>query len=125
MALIIGVMLAGCATGPCGALPSKSQADLLTDAGFKAYTPKAPQHLAKVQALPPGKVVMNEYQGGTHYVVCPDPSSKQCYLGNQAAYDRYQQSAIQQNISEDQRRVSEHISDPEFWSMWEDSQGGG
>jgi hypothetical protein len=121
---LTGFFLAGCATSPSGSL-TPTQADLLAQAGFKAHTPTSPEKLAYVQTLPAKKVVLNQYNDKPLYLVCTNPDSKQCYLGDQAAYDRYKQMAIQQSISEDQRNVQEHRWDPEAWQMWVDSQGGG
>ncbi len=126
MTAAIGIALVGCASAPSvspGA--SKSQTDLLQDAGFKAYTAKTPQHVAYLNTLPAKKVVSNQYQGKVLYLVRPEPGSQQCYLGDKAAYQRYQQMAIQQNLSEDQHKVSEDRWDPEATQMWADSQGGG
>jgi len=126
MALIIGFLPAGCATGPAGGPPAtKSQADLLKDAGFLAHTPNSPQKLAYVQTLPAKKVVMNQHQGQILYLVCTDSDSNQCYLGDKAAYERYQQMAIQQSLTEDQHKVSEERWDPEALDMWVDAHGGG
>jgi hypothetical protein len=69
--------------------------------------------------------VLNQYNDKPLYLVCTDPDSKQCFVGDQAAYQRYQQLGVQQAISEDQRDVQEHRWDPEAWQMWVDSQGGG
>jgi len=123
MVMVIGMVMAGCATGP-SAGPSKSQPDLLNEAGFKAYTPSSSQHLSYVQTLPAKKVVSNKYQDKVLYLVCTDPDSRQCYLGDEAAYQRYQQMAIQQSFADEHHRVSEERQDPVFWSMWIDSQGG-
>ncbi len=120
--LVIGLFLVGCATGP-SVSSTPTQADLLAQAGFIAHTPKSPQRVALVNTLPAKKVVLNKYKKPL-YLVCPNPDSKQCFLGDKAAYDRYKQLAIQNAISEDQRKVSEERSDPEFWNMWMDSQGG-
>ena len=126
MTAVIGIFLAGCATGPSSSPAAvKSQADLLKDAGFKLHTANTPQKQAYVQTLPAKKVVSNQYKGQTCYLVCTDPDSKQCFLGDEAAYKRYQQSAIQQSLSADQHKVSEERSDPEALQMWVDSQGGG
>jgi hypothetical protein len=126
MTAMIGIALVGCASAPSvSPVASKSQTDLLQDAGFKAYTAKTPQHTAYLNTLPAKKVVSNQYQGKVLYLVCPDPGSKQCYLGDKAAYQRYQQMAIQQSLSEDQHKVSEDRWDPEALQMWVDSQGGG
>ena len=46
-------------------------------------------------------------------------------MGDEAAYQRYQQMAIQQSISDDERNVMEERSDPEALQMWVNSQGGG
>ena len=69
--------------------------------------------MAYLNTLPAKKVVSNQYQDKVLYLVCTDPDSKQCYLGDEAAYQRYQQMAIQQSISEDQHKVSEDRWDPE------------
>jgi hypothetical protein len=119
----IGIFLVGCATAPSGSA-APSQSDLLRQAGFKAHTPTKPENLTYVQTLPAKKVVLNKYQMPL-YLVCTDPNSKQCYLGDQAAYDQYKQLAIQNAISEDQHKVSEERWDPEGLTMWMDSQGGG
>jgi len=125
MAAVIGIALMGCATGPSSSsAPVKSQADLLKDAGFRTHTAQGP-HVAYIQTLPAKKVVSNQYKGQTCYLVCTDPGSKQCYLGDQAAYQRYQQMAIQQSLSEEHHRVLEERSDPQALQMWVDSQGGG
>jgi len=124
LVMVIAAVLAGCATGP-RANPSQSQPELLSQAGFRSYTPTTPEHLTRVQTLPAKKVVSNKYQDKVCYLVCPDPDSKQCFLGDEAAYQRYQQLAVQQSLPEQHHQVSEERYDPLFWSMWVDSQGGG
>jgi len=123
MAAVIGIFLVGCATAPSGS-PGQSQADLLKTAGFRIHTAQN-AHVAYIQTLPAKKVVLNKYQGKPVYLVCTDPDSKQCFLGDEAAYQRYQQMAIQQSLSEDQHKVSEDRWDPQALQMWVDSQGGG
>jgi len=127
MALLTGILLTGCATGPSTSSPAagKSQSDLLKDAGFRVHTAQSPERVAYVKTLPAKKVVVNEHQSQTLYMVCTDSDSKQCYLGDKAAYQRYQQMAIQHSLSEEQHKVSEKRWDPEAMQMWMDSQGGG
>jgi hypothetical protein len=126
MIVLLGIALAGCATGPSSSpATTKSQSDLLKDAGFRTHTANTPQKLAYLNTLPAKKVVSNQYQGKVLYLVCTDPDSKQCFLGDEAAYKRYQQMAIQQSISEDMHKVSDERSDPQALQMWVDSQGGG
>ena len=126
MMAVMGIALVGCATGPSSSpAAGQSQADLLKAAGFRTHTADKTQHVAYIQTLPAKKVVLNQYQDKPLYLVCTDPDSKQCFVGDEAAYQRYQQMAIQQSISEDQHKVSEERSDPEALQMWVDSQGGG
>ena len=125
MMVVLGIALAGCATAPSSSpAAGKSQADLLRDAGFRTHTAQD-EHVAYIQTLPAKKVVVNKSQDKPLYLICTDPDSKQCFLGDEAAYQRYQQMAIQQSISEDQHKVMEERSDPQAQQMWVDSQGGG
>jgi hypothetical protein len=124
LAAVIGIFMVGCATAP-SSNPAASQADLLAQAGFTLRTADTPKKLAYFNSLPAQKVVQQNYKGKTHYVVCPDRSTKQCYVGDEAAYQRYQQLSLQQNISAERRAVSEQRWDPEYWTLYADSQGAG
>ena len=120
---VIGLTLVGCAMAPSSA--ATSQAALLAQAGFTLRTADTPKRLAYLNSIPPQKVVQHNYQGKTLYVVCQDPSTKQCYVGDEAAYQRYQALALQAKISTEQHAVSEQRWDPEALQMWADSQGAG
>jgi hypothetical protein len=126
MLVAIGFFLTGCATPPSG-VPGAgaSQTDLLQQAGFKVYTANTPKKIAYLNTLPAKVVVSNQYQGQTHYLVRTDPNSQQCYVGNLAAYQRYQQLAAQASIAQEQRQASAQRWDPEATQMWADSQGAG
>ena len=126
MTVVLGIALAGCATGPSSSpAAGKTQDDLLKQAGFITQAANSPQRLAYIHTLPAKKVVLSQYQEKPLYLVCTDPEAKQCFLGDEAAYRRYQQLAIQQSISDDQIKVQEHRWDPEALQMWVNSQGGG
>ena len=120
---LIGIFLMGCATG-LSAGDTPTQADLLTQAGFIKHTAKD-QHVAYIKTLPAKKVVLNQYQNKPLYLVCTSPESNSCFLGDQAAYQRYQQLAVKNAISEDRYKVHEKRWDPEAVQMWADSQGAG
>jgi hypothetical protein len=124
LAAVLSIALAGCATGLTGD-STPTQADLLRQAGFILHTAKSSQGLAYIHTLPAKKVVLNQYKNKPLYLVCTDPDSKQCFLGDKAAYERYQQLAIQQSISEEKHKVSEHRWDPQALQMWVDANGGG
>jgi hypothetical protein len=125
LVVIIGLFLVGCATGPSGSPAASSQDALLSQSGFKVYKANSPDKVTYIQTLPYKKVVLNQYQDKPLYLVCTDPNSKQCFLGDEAAYKRYQQAATKVCLAEDQCQVMEHRWDPQAMQMWVDSQGGG
>jgi hypothetical protein len=128
---VIGLALVGCATGPSASSttapssPATSQSALLAQAGFILRTADTPKRLAYINSIPPQKIVQHNYKGKTLYVVCIDPSTRQCFVGDEAAYQRYQDLALQAKISADRRTVSEPRWDPEALQLWADSQGAG
>jgi len=124
MAAVIGIFLAGCAAAPSSS-PPKSQDDLLTAAGFASYVANTPQSLAYLKTLPPQEIVQHRYKGVNRYLVCTDQNSRACYVGDEAAYQRYQNLATQADIAASKRTVKEERWDPEAQLLYMDSQGGG
>jgi len=124
LAAVLGFVLAGCASAPSSSTP-RSQDDLLTAAGFKSYVPKTTQGLAYLQTLPPQEIVKHRYDGTNRFLVCTDQNSKACYVGDEAAFQRYQNLASQEDIAARKRNVSQERWDPEALTLWADSQGAG
>ena len=126
LAMMLGIILAGCAGAPSSSSSSpKSQDDLLTAAGFTSYMAKTPKSLAYLKTLPPQEIVKHTYQGTNRFLVCTDQNSKACYVGDEAAYQRYQNLANQEDIAARKRNVSQERWDPEALQLWADSQGAG
>jgi len=126
--LLLGLsfFLLGCATPPSGGPGAgASQTDLLKQAGFRVYTANTPKKIAYLNTLPANQIVSNQYQGQSHYLVRTDPNSQQCFVGDNAAYQRYQQLATQAAIAQDQQKVSAQSWDPEALQIYADSQGAG
>ena len=70
-------------------------------------------------------MVSNLYHGHLHYLVRPNPQASFCYIGDKAAYERYQQLAEQAVIAQEQQKAAAQRWDPEALQMWADSQGAG
>ena len=121
LAAVLGIALVGCAAAPSSSLP-KSQDDLLTAAGFTSYTANTPQSLAYLKTLPPQEIVQHRYKGTSRYLVCTDQNSRACYVGDEAAFQRYQNLANQADIAARKRTVSQERWDPEALQLWADSQ---
>jgi hypothetical protein len=124
MTVVIGIFLSGCAAAPSSS-PPKSQDDLLSAAGFTSYVAKTPQSLAYLKTLPPQEIVQHRDKSATRYLVCTDQNSKTCYVGDEAAYQRYQNLANQADIAASKRTVKEERWDPEALQLWGASQGAG
>lgn len=125
LAAVLGLILAGCASAPTSSSTPRSQDDLLTAAGFTSYAAKTPQSLAYLQTLPPQEIVKHRYDGTNRFLVCTDQNSKACYVGDEAAFQRYQNLADQEELAAKQRNVSQERWDPEALTLWADSQGAG
>ena len=69
--------------------------------------------------------MQHQYKGTTRYLVCTDQNAKACYVGDEAAYQRYQVLAAQAEIAASQRTVKEQRWDPEATQLWAASQGAG
>jgi hypothetical protein len=124
LAAVLAIALAGCAAVPSSSQP-RSQDDLLTAAGFTSYTAKTPESLAYLKTLPPQEIVQHRYQGTNRFLVCTDQNSRACYVGDEAAFQRYQSLAAQEELAAKQRNVSQERWDPEATQLWANSQGAG
>jgi hypothetical protein len=124
LAAVLAIALLGCATAPSSSSP-RSQDELLTAAGFTTYMAKTPQSLSYLKTLPPQEIVQHRYQGANRFLVCTDQNSKACYVGDEAAYQRYQNLANQEELAARKRAVAQERSDPEALVLWADSQGAG
>src|SRR5215468_6294390 len=89
----IAMLLAGCA------YTRRQQAErteqLLSAAGFKIKTADTTAKFARIKAMPQLTLRPLQRQGKTYWVY-PDAEGCHCaYLGNQTAYQRYQNLAVQ------------------------------
>jgi protein-disulfide isomerase len=83
--------LAGCATLQTSQTESTEQ--LLSAAGFHLKLANTPERQAHLQTLVQGQVVPYERKGKTIYVYA-DAAKDRLYVGDEAAYQRFQQLAV-------------------------------
>jgi hypothetical protein len=125
LALLLGGCAAGTAGGPTQASASSSMEQLLVQAGFRIFPENSPKCEAVCRKLPPeqlvpqkkgDKIAYSYYAPGTHLL----------YIGDEAAYQNFINLAVIQNLEPRRRAVMETVpDDPEFWTLWSSSQGGG
>jgi hypothetical protein len=124
----VSFLLSGCAAGtatsPTQAAAPSSMENLLVQAGFKLFPQNSPLCQKVCKKIPPGQLVPHKKGGKTVYAYV-SPDATRLYGGDEAAYQRFINLAVQKNLDSSQRTVTPpNTGDPEFWTMWENSQGG-
>lgn len=124
----IGLLLGGCAAGSAGSTqasaPSRME-EVLVQADFKVFPANSPKCQAVCQKLAPEQLVPQKKGDKMAYAYFA-PGTQRLYVGDEAAYQRFINLAVMQNLEPRRRAVYETVPhDPEFWTLWESSQGGG
>jgi hypothetical protein len=122
-ALLVPVLvlaLAGCAV--VKEVQKNEAADkeqLLAAAGFQVKLADTPQKMAHLQTLTQRKLITHERNGKVYYVYA-DALNCQClYVGNAAAYQRFQQMQIDRQVAAQQRMAAEMNYDAAMnWGMY-------
>jgi hypothetical protein len=86
----------------------------MSAAQFVRNQANTPAKLAKAQALPQNRMFIVT-KGNKNYYVYADVAGCQCvYVGNEAAFQQYQQIKISQNIAQEQVMAAELNQDAAF-----------
>ncbi|GAN84652.1 hypothetical protein GHA01_09190 [Novacetimonas hansenii] len=96
----------------------------LAAAGFVARPANTPQRQEMLQKLPPNRFLQKPFGDHVLYIYS-DPKVCNClYVGNQAAYGRYQSYVQAQNLADQQQMTADMYEDASWnWGMW--GWGGG
>lgn len=101
LATVITLLFASCAS-----MDSSNQASMLSAAGFVARTPENANQRKLYDELPAYQVHRANYQGKIIYAYKNEKEGL-AYVGNETAYQRYQQIAIQKRIASDYYQAAE------------------
>lgn len=115
MALILSI--ASCAS--MEASETAQTENMLAAANFRIKLADTPEKIAHLKTLTQHKLVPHEKDGQVYYVYA-DATICQCvYWGDEAAYQRYQQFAVQQQIADEQRMAAQMNQNAAMnWGMW-------
>jgi hypothetical protein len=113
--LLTAAVLTGCAAIERAERNSTEQ--MLAAAGFNAIPANTPQRQASLNDLKP-YTISPQFRGGQALYVYPDPQGNFAYIGNQAAYDRYQNLNVQQQISQENMMAAQMSTMPGMWGGW-------
>lgn len=119
---ILGIFLFGGLLYSCASIEAQNVTDkeqLLSAAGFTIKLADTPDKLAHLKTLTQHKLITHS-KDGKNYFVFADATTCQCvYVGNDAAYSKFQSLQVQQNIANEQQMSAEMNEDAAMnWGMW-------
>jgi hypothetical protein len=93
--------------------------DLLAAAGFIARPANTPERQQALRTLPPERFVQKPRGNGFIYIYA-DPLVCDClYIGDQAAYSRYQQDMLTRQVASENEMAAQLNADNSWnWSIW-------
>lgn len=107
----------GCAAIRKGDVDTQEQ--LLSAAGFQMKLADTPQRLQHLQTMTSQKLVPHTKDGKLYYVYADPEFCKCLFVGNEPAYQKYQQLAIQQKITQERLNAAAMNEDAAMnWGMW-------
>jgi hypothetical protein len=116
MLAAVGAMLSACVSQQ---ETVRGREDLLAAAGFTVRPANTPARQAGLRALPANRFVQ-QARGDRVVYLYADPLVCNClYIGDPAAYGRYQQEMLQRQIARDRLMTAEMNADAAWdWGPW-------
>jgi hypothetical protein len=109
---VAAALLTGCAAIEKAERGGTEQ--MLAASGFNVVPADTPDRQASLAQLKP-YVISRQFRSGQVLYVYPDAQGNFAYIGNQAAYDRYQNLMVQQQISDQNLMAAQMASMPGMW----------
>lgn len=108
--------------GGCAAMQENRVMDMertLAASGFRVKFADTPEKMEHLKDLTQRKLVPHSKEGKVFYIYADAEYCKCLYVGDEEAYQRYQELALQRKIAEDQRMAAEMNRDASMnWGMW-------
>ena len=116
---LLGAAALAAALGGCATSQARQMDQMLAASGFQvrpAFDAARQQQLQTMKPLTLTRIT----QDGQPYWVVADPKVCQClYVGNEAAYQRYSQLALQKQLQDEALMTAEMNEDASMnWGMW-------
>ncbi len=111
------VVVGGCAAMRKSEVDTQEQ--LLSAAGFQMKLADSPQKLTHLQTLTSQKLVPHTRDGKVYYVYADPEFCKCMYVGNDAAYQKYQDLALKEKLSQERLNAAAMNENAAMnWGMW-------
>jgi hypothetical protein len=111
------ILVSGCAAIRKSEVETQEQ--LLSAAGFQMKLADTPQKLAHLQEMTRQKLVPHTKDGKLYYAYA-DPEGCKCrFVGDEPAYQKYQQLAIQQKVAQERVNAAAMNENAAMnWGLW-------
>jgi len=111
------VVASGCAAMRKSEVDTQEQ--LLSAAGFQMKLADSPAKLTHLQTLTSQKLVPHTKDGKLYYVYADPEFCKCMYVGNDAAYQKYQDLALKEKLSQERLNAAAMNENAAMnWGMW-------
>ena len=119
---LLGILLFGSLLYSCAAIEAHNVADkeqMLAAAGFTMKLADTPAKLAHLRQQAQHKITAYTKSGDTYFVYADATDCECLYVGDNAAYTKFQALQVQQNIASEQQVTAEMNQNAEMnWGMW-------
>ncbi len=116
--ILVGLPFSACTTLTEAEKATQTEG-ILAAAGFRIKLADTPDKLAHTQALTQHQIVPHQKDGEVYYVYADATTCKCVYWGNEEAYQRYQQFALQRELADEQRQAAQMNANASMnWGMW-------
>lgn len=98
---------------------AREREEMLAAAGFEMKPADTPEKFAHLQTLAQRKLVPYTREGKVYYFYADALFCKCMYVGDERAYQKYQQLAIEQRIADEEREAAAMNEQAAMdWGMW-------
>jgi hypothetical protein len=118
----LGIVALAILIGGCAAMrreEAQQTESILSAAGFQMKPADTPDRIAHLSTMTPRKIVPHTKDGKLFYVYA-DPKGCNClFVGDEQAYQRYQQLALKQQLAQEQLMAAQMNEDAAMnWGLW-------
>ncbi len=104
--IVTAILMASLALAGCVTIGAQEKEGQLAAAGFTRLQADTPTRVAKLQALPQNTIVYAPRKNGNAYIFADAAGCNCAYVGNEAAYQSYQQLRAANNIAQMQETTA-------------------
>lgn len=104
--IVMAALLGSAALAGCMTMGAQEKEGQLAAAGFVRQQADTPQKVAKLQALPQNTIVYAQRKRGNVYIYADAAGCNCAFIGNDAAYQQYQQIRAANNIAQMQETTA-------------------